>query len=125
MPTNATTTTSATTPKPDTTTNNTPPTTKKSGIYKDGSYTGDVADAYYGIVQIKAYIQNGYLKDVVFLNYPNDRRTSQNISAYATPILRSEAIQAQSANVDIVSGATNTSIAFKQSLASALTQAKN
>jgi uncharacterized protein with FMN-binding domain len=94
-----------------------------SGNYKDGAYTGVVADAYYGNIQVQAVIQNGKITDVNFLQYPNDRRTSIEINTQAMPILRSEAIQVQSANVDIVSGATDSSIAFRQSLSSALNQA--
>ena len=48
---------------------------------------------------------------------------SGEISAYAEPILASEALTAQSANIDIVSGATYTSEAYTRSLQSALDQA--
>jgi len=92
--------------------------------YKNGSYTGSQADALYGTVQVKAVIQNGRLTDVQFLSQPTDRRRSQSINSQATPILKQEAIQAQSANVQAVSGATLTSEAFVQSLQSALSQAK-
>jgi len=97
--------------------------TKPAGQYADGSYTGDPADAYYGTIQVRAIIQNGALSDVQFLQHPNDRSTSVRINNYAMPILKQEAISAQNANVDIVSGATDTSYAFTQSLASALNQA--
>lgn len=96
-----------------------------AGQYKDGQYTGPVTDAYYGYVRVKAIIQNGKLADVQFLQYPNDRQTSREINSQAMPYLRYEAIQAQSAPVDIISGATDTSQAFRESLAVALTQAKN
>lgn len=95
-----------------------------SGAYKDGSYTGSVADATWGNVQIKAVIQNGKITSVDFLQYPSDRSRSISINAYADPILSQEAIQAQSAQVDLVSGATDTSNAFIQSLTDALAQAK-
>ncbi|HEY5528179.1 MAG TPA: FMN-binding protein [Thermoleophilia bacterium] len=95
-----------------------------SGGYNNGSYTGSQADALYGTVQVKAVIQNGRLTDVQFLSQPTDRRRSQSINSQATPILKQEAIQAQSANVQAVSGATLTSEAFVQSLQSALSQAK-
>jgi uncharacterized protein with FMN-binding domain len=95
------------------------------GLYKEGTYTGTVADAYYGNIQVQAVIQNGKLFDVIFLQHPNDRRTSQEINAQAMPILTSEAIQIQSGNVDIVSGATDSSLAFRESMASALAMAKN
>ncbi len=92
--------------------------------YKDGTYTGSVADAIYGNIQVQATIQNGKITDVQFLQHPSDRSTSVAINIYAMPNLRQEAITAQSANVDTVSGATDSSQAFVQSLSSALTQAK-
>lgn len=94
------------------------------GRYRDGTYTGNVADAFYGNVQVQAVIQNGKINSVQFLQYPNDRQTSIMINSQATSMLSSEAVQAQTANVDIVSGATDTSNAFIQSLTSALTQAQ-
>lgn len=99
-------------------------TTTSAATYKDGSYTGSVADAQWGVVQIKATIQGGKITDVQFLQYPNDRNRSRMINSDADPQLVSEAIQAQSANVDIVTGATDSSEAFMQSLADALSQAR-
>jgi uncharacterized protein with FMN-binding domain len=104
----------------------TPTTAPKTvGQYKDGEYTGEVADAYYGNLQVKAIIQAGKIVDVQFLQYPNDRRRSIEINTEAMPYLKSEAIQAQSANVDVVSGATASSEGFVQSLKSALQQARS
>lgn len=100
------------------------PPPKKMGIYNDGTYTGNSIDAYYGYVQVKAIITNGRLTDVVFLDYPQDRNTSIRINSVAMPILKQEAIRAQNANVDGVSGASATSPAFVESLTSALNQAK-
>ena len=91
--------------------------------YKDGSYSGSIADAQWGFVQVKAIITNGKISDVQFLQYPNDRSRSVYINSIADPELTSEAIQAQSANVDIVTGATDSSEAFIQSLTDALSQA--
>lgn len=114
---------------PTSTTQNTPPppTTpaKKSGQFADGTYMGEIADAYYGNVEVSAVISNGKLADIKILDYPSDRSTSRFINSHALPMLKSEAIQAQSANVDTISGATDTSAAFRQSLGSALSQAKN
>lgn len=93
-------------------------------IYRDGSYTGAVADAYYGNVQVKVVIQNGKIIDVQFLDHPQDRNRSIEINNYAMPLLTREVILAQSASVDVVSGATATSGAVVQSLTSALAQAK-
>lgn len=100
------------------------PTPIPSSGFKDGTFTGDAADAFYGNIQVQISMQNGKIADVLFLQYPNDRGTSIEINQAAMPILKSEAIQAQSANVDIVSGATDSSQAFIQSLQSALDKAK-
>lgn len=105
-----------------TSTTTTPP-PQKIGKYKDGTYTGSVADAYYGNVQVQAVVAGGKLTAVNILQYPSDNRTSRSINSQALPILQSEAIQAQSANVDMVSGASATSPAFIQSLQDALAQA--
>jgi uncharacterized protein with FMN-binding domain len=91
--------------------------------YRDGVYTGTSADAYYGQVQVKVTIKSGQITDVQFLDYPHDQENSININSAAIPSLRSEALAAQSAQVDMVSGATETSRAFMESLRSALSQA--
>ncbi len=93
--------------------------------YKNGTFQGPAVDAYYGLVQVQVDIQGGTIKAVQFLQYPNDRRTSQQINAIAMPYLQQEAIQAQSAKVDIISGATLTSQGFEMSLQSALQAAHN
>jgi uncharacterized protein with FMN-binding domain len=103
----------------------TPNATETPGsLYRDGSYTGSVDDAQWGVVQVKAVIKHGRITDVQFLQYPNDRNRSIYINSIADPQLTTEAIQAQSANVDIVTGATDSSDAFIQSLSDALSQAR-
>ncbi len=97
---------------------------QKPGIYKDGEYTGTSMFAYYGNVQVLAVIKDGRITDVKFLQYPNDRRTSVEISNQVMPLLKTEAIAVQNANVDVISGATHTSTGFRESLASALAKAK-
>ncbi len=111
---------------PSTSGGTTPPTATptSSGQYKDGSYTGSVADAHWGNIQVKAIIQGGKITDVQFLQFPNERNRSIEINNYADPQLTQEAIQVQSAQVDVVSGATDSSEAFIQSLSDALAQAK-
>jgi uncharacterized protein with FMN-binding domain len=94
------------------------------GAYKNGIYTGSSADAFYGTIQVKATITNGTLSDVTFLKYPNDQAESIAVNNAAMPTLKQEAIQTQTSKVDIVTGATQTSEAFRESLASALSQAK-
>ncbi len=94
-----------------------------NGSLADGAYTGPAVDAYYGLVQIQAIVRGGRLAGIKVLQYPSDRRTSVAINRQALPMLRDEAVAAQSANVDIVSGATLTSKAFIRSLSGALKQA--
>ncbi len=101
------------------------PTIASSSPYKDGTYTGSAADAFYGNIQVQAIISGGKITDVTFLQYPNEQSHSIEINQQADPVLTQETIQAQSAQVDIVSGATDTSQAFIQSLTSALDQAKS
>ena len=101
------------------------PAPKPKGQYTDGQYTGSVGDAYYGNIQVQVTISGGKITDVTFLQYPSDRSTSRYINSQAMPYLKQEAILAQSASVNIVSGATDSSQAFQQSLASALVQAKS
>jgi len=56
--------------------------------------------------------------------YPNHTNRSVYINRTALPILKAEALRAQSANVNMVSGATDSSDAFAQSLQSAILKAK-
>src|SRR5215469_8379979 len=96
----------------------------QSAHYKDGEFTGDPVEILWGIVQVKAVIQDGRITDVQFLQMPFDRARSVEISDLAKPLLKSEAIKAQSAQVDLVTSATMTSLGFRETLASALAQAK-
>jgi uncharacterized protein with FMN-binding domain len=90
--------------------------------YTDGTYTGAQANALYGVVQVQVVIQGGRIADVQVLSHPTGRH-SDELNARAVPLLTQEAISTQSANVQVVSGATLTSDAFMQSLQSALNQA--
>src|SRR5487761_1198052 len=67
--------------------------------FKDGTYTGSVADAYYGNLQVEAIISGGKITDVKFLQYPNTHQTSVLINQQAMPYLKREALQSQSSNV--------------------------
>jgi uncharacterized protein with FMN-binding domain len=96
------------------------PTAATGGASK--TVDGPVVSTQYGDVQVEVVVANGKLKDVVALSLPTGRRSGQ-ISSYAAPILHQEALQAQSAKIDLVSGATYTSDAYAQSLQAALDQA--
>ncbi len=56
--------------------------------------------------------------------YPNHTDRSIYINQTALPILKAETLRAQSANINMVSGATDSSDAFAQSLQSAILKAK-
>ena len=90
------------------------------GIFADGTYTGQSADAYYGNIQVQVVIQHGAIAGFKLLNYPDHTGTSIAINREALPILAQEIISAQSTQVDFVSGATLSSEAFLRSVASAL-----
>lgn len=94
------------------------------GMYKNGTFTGTVQDAFYGYVQVQVVVSGGKITAVNFLQHPNDNPTSQYINSQAMPLLQQEVIQAQSGNVNMISGASATSQAFLQSIADALSQAK-
>ena len=83
---------------------------------------GPVVTTRFGPVQVEVVVANGKLTDVKALQLPSGRHSGQ-ISTYSAPILREEALSAQSAQIDAVSGATYTSDAYAQSLQAALDQA--
>ena len=83
---------------------------------------GPVVDTQFGPVQVRIDVAAGRIADVVALQLPTGRHSGQ-ISSYAAPVLRQEALQAQSAKIDTVSGATYTSDAYAQSLQAALDKA--
>lgn len=89
-----------------------------------GTFDGDVIDTRWGPVQVAVTIASGKITNVSTLTSPNDKQKSISINNRATPILRSEALSVQSANIDSVSGATYTSEGYAQSLQSALDRAR-
>jgi uncharacterized protein with FMN-binding domain len=88
----------------------------------DGRFTGQAVSTIYGDVQVRVTVTGGRLTDVQALQLPSDRARSAEISQAVEPMLREEAIQAHSAQIDGISGATFTSYAYAQSLESALQQ---
>jgi len=98
----------------------TPPTPATSNV--NGVFTGRTVEMEYGPVQVAIDVQGGKITDVKAMQYPVDRPRSQFINSQAIPLLRSEVLQAQSANVNVISGATFTSEAFAASLQAAIAQ---
>ncbi len=68
-------------------------------------------------------IRGGKISEVTALKLTDDGGRSVQISREAVPILRSEVLRAQSANVDSVSGATYTTEGYLGSLQAALDSA--
>ena len=81
---------------------------------------GGVAHTQYGDVQVSITVVGSHITDVTALHLTDSSRHSVRISAQAAPVLRSEALHKQSAQIDMVSGATYTSDAYRQSLQSAI-----
>jgi len=90
---------------------------------KDGSFTGQDFPNFYGDVQVQVIVSGGRITDVKALQYPTDRPQSAYISSVAIPYLHDEVLKAQSAQIDIISGATFTSESYAQSVQSALARA--
>lgn len=88
-----------------------------------GTYTGSVINTSYGPVQVSVTLSHGKITEVKALRTPSDRPRSQQIAADAIPQLTREALSAQSAHIDAVSGATYTSEGYTRSLQSALDKA--
>jgi uncharacterized protein with FMN-binding domain len=85
--------------------------------------TGETINTAYGPVQVRIVESGGRLTDITAIQLPSDNSHSREIAAAAVPILRAEALRANSARIDIVSGATYTSNGYAQSLQSALDNA--
>ena len=85
--------------------------------------TGSVAQTRWGPVQVELTVANGKITKVSVIQYPSGNGKDQEINSYALPILVQETVDAQSANIDMVSGATVTSDGYVRSLQSALDQA--
>ncbi|HJW21279.1 MAG TPA: FMN-binding protein [Candidatus Limnocylindrales bacterium] len=86
------------------------------------TYDGTLIQTRYGLVQVEITVKIGKVVTVTALELPVGGR-SGSISSFVAPILSSEALSAQSSQIDIVSGATYTSSAYAQSLQAALDQA--
>ncbi|GAQ60438.1 MULTISPECIES: FMN-binding protein [Streptomyces] len=88
-----------------------------------GTFTGDSIDTPYGTVQVAATLAEGKITSVKVLRAPDQNGRDRQIAAYALPRLTREALGAQSAHIDAVSGASYTSQGYVQSLQSALDRA--
>jgi uncharacterized protein with FMN-binding domain len=94
-----------------------------AGSAASGTYTGASVMTRWGAVQVQITVSDGKITAAEAVEYPQANPRDRQINAYALPVLAQEATQAQSAEIDAVSGATVTSDGYIQSLQSAIDQA--
>lgn len=103
--------------------------TTDSGSSSSGStsaaktYDGDTVQTRWGPVQVRITVQDGKITASEAIVYPNGNHEDVQINSAALPVLSQEAVQQQSADIDMVSGATVTSEGYLSSLQSAIDQA--
>jgi len=97
-----------------------PPASGSAASTTDAVVNGPSVPTRRGPVQVQIHVRNGRLVDVTTLVLPDSNYRDERINAIAVPILRQEALDAQSANIDGVSGATLTSDGYAASLQAAL-----
>jgi uncharacterized protein with FMN-binding domain len=85
--------------------------------------TGAVETTMYGPMQVKVTLEGQKITNVSVVQETNDGQESQQIDSFSIPKLTAETLTAQSARIDTVSGATQTSTGYIGSLQSALDQA--
>jgi uncharacterized protein with FMN-binding domain len=88
-----------------------------------GTFTGEVAQTRWGPVQVQITVKNGKITAASATQIPDGNSRDAEINSYAVPILNDAVVQAQSARIDAVSGATVTSDGYVTSLQSAIDQA--
>jgi uncharacterized protein with FMN-binding domain len=98
------------------------PTPTATASVPSGTFTGSDVNFRFGDVQVTVVLSAGKITDVKANANPDTPR-STFIDQQALPMLRKEVLQAQSANIDTVGGATLTSEAYIQSLQDALNKA--
>jgi uncharacterized protein with FMN-binding domain len=99
------------------------PTTTKKATATTRTVTGDTVDTNYGPVQVRVTLKGSTITDVAAIQLPQDKQRDIEIDNFAVPQLRQEALDAQSAQINSISGATYTSEGYIRSLQSALDSA--
>ena len=104
---------------------NTGTTTTSNGstTYKGGTYTGTTVSHRYGSVTVTVTISGGKITNVTAQALDGGDRRSQSIDSQAVPMMKTEVLSANSANVSTIGGATYTTTAYITSLQSALAKA--
>lgn len=115
----------------------TAPKALKKTIVAKKTFTGSVAEAdRWGNLQLTMVVKKTttitgakrtvkrHIESIKVPTFPDHTDRSQFISQNAIPLLVQETLQAQSAHIYVVSGATYTSDAFAQSLQAAISKEK-
>jgi len=97
----------------------TPPPASGRARHDRTTLVGKAYDVGYGVVQVQVVVSGSRITDIKSLMLPQGGR-SGDISQWAAPQLRQEALSSQSAHIDTVSGASYTSAGYAMSLQSAL-----
>jgi uncharacterized protein with FMN-binding domain len=88
-----------------------------------GTFTGATVQTRWGPVQVQIVVANGKVTSADAIQYPTGNGNDARINSYAIPKLNAEVVKAQSAKIDMISGATVTSGGYLQSLQDAIDQA--
>jgi uncharacterized protein with FMN-binding domain len=96
---------------------------KKKPAVKARTVVGPAVNTEYGTVQVAATVAGHKVEDVRALVLPSGSGRTNDISSQVGPLLRQEAMAAQSAQIDTISGASYTSEGYRQSLQAALDRA--
>lgn len=97
-------------------------TTEPASTGVSGTATGDAVYVRWGYVQLEVTVENGVITGIKELQMPDQDGKSLMISQQAGPMLTSQVLEAQSSNINGISGATYTTVGYQQSLQSALDQ---
>ncbi len=97
--------------------------TTKAAAKKSGTFLGSAYMTHYGAVQVSVTVKNGKITKVSAPVYPMGTFRDQQINAQAIPMLEQEVMQAQSSQINNISGASFTAQGFYMSLVSALGKA--
>ena len=106
-----------------TTTRRSTPTTPRTTVPVTRVIDGSVISTRFGPVQVQLTLQGTRILNVQALQLPSSHPRSQRISDEAGPMLRTEVLQAQSARINLISGASYTSQGYAESAQSALDRA--
>lgn len=97
------------------------PTTRAGAV--SGTFTGSRVGTQWGPVRVRIVVRNGKITKATAIEYPNENHRDQEINSWAIPQLQEATVQAQSARIDSLGGATVTSQGYIRSLQSALDKA--